>query len=395
MLWVNLRAVSCAMLLLSASCTYLAEPPAQGAGVPATATQEAAAMTSGSPSKARQATPPTTDLVTVRDPVENAFTVGMPKGWHNRTHSVRVSDVHSTVLNTVSPDGTVLIFSGDPSLPQYWSPGAASPVHYEMARLNPRMKIEPFVPASKYFADYVRRKFGALPDFALLAVEPDPAAEERFRSKAAAAGLNLRPTFANVSFRYTDAGRTMSALAIGCTADGGDFWTATVSGIVTEGGDPRSYVPMLDAMGRSYQTNPAWTQEQAARHQARMAQIDAFGRQMTAQHEQNMAAIQQSARLHQDRMRAIETQGDASMRSYNQRMAASDAQHRTFLNYMNEERTVVDSSGKTYQVDASYDRYFVSKRDGTYVGGHSGMDLEALRALGLDPSAYEEVKIAR
>ncbi|MEZ0230229.1 MAG: hypothetical protein ACAI25_16525 [Planctomycetota bacterium] len=330
----------------------------------------------------------------MRDPIENAFTVGMPRGWHNRTHSVRVSDVHSMLLSTVSPDGSVLIFSGDPSLPQYWSPQAATPLLYDMARFNRHMRIEPFVPAPRYIPEYIRRKFGTLPDFALLAVEPNPAAAERLRASAAAAGINLWPTAADVSFRYTDAGRTMNALVMGSTTDGGSFWTVTVSGIATEG-DPKDYVPMLDAIGRSHQMNPAWQREQATRHQARMAQIDGFGRQMTSQHEQNMAAIQQSARVHQERMRAIEAQADASMQSYNQRMAAGDAQHRSFLNYVNEERTVVDSSGKTYQVAASYQRYFVNKHDGTYVGAHAGMGPELLRALGLNPGDYEEAKIVR
>ena len=87
--------------------------------------------------KSQRTTPPTTDLVTMRDPVENAFTVGMPKGWKNQTYSARVTSIHSTVATSVSPDGSVVIFSGDPSIPQYWSPAAATPITYEMARVQP------------------------------------------------------------------------------------------------------------------------------------------------------------------------------------------------------------------------------------------------------------------
>jgi hypothetical protein len=339
-----------------------------------------------------KSTPPTTDFVTMRDPVENAYTMGMPNGWHNRTYSVRVFDIHSMVATTISPDGSVLIYSGDPSIPHYWSPAAATPVHRDMARYHPRMRIEPFVRATSYFPGYVKRKFGVLPGFELGSTEADPEAEEKMRHKAAAMGIRMMPTVAKVSFRYTDNGKPMNALVIGTTSDSGPFWVVTVSGIATTG-DPKDYVDMLDAMGRTYQANPAWQAEQARRHQERMAQIEAFGRQLTAQHQRNMAAIQLSAQLHQQRMAAIQAQGDASMKAYYDRMASSDAQHRTFLNYINDERTVVDSSGETFQVDGSYQRYFVNKHDGTYVGGDSTMEIDKLRGLGLNPNDYEEVKI--
>ncbi|WP_164019997.1 hypothetical protein [Pyxidicoccus trucidator] len=343
---------------------------------------------------APRSTPPTTDLVTVRDPVENAYTMGMPKGWHNQTYSARVYDIHSMVTHSVSPDGSVLIFSGDPSIPQYWNPAAATPVHYDMARVHPRMKIEPFVPATDYFPGYVKRKFGKLPDFKLLSTEADAQAEQKLRKRFADAGLRVQATIANVAFSYMDGGKPMNALIIGSTTDNGSFWVVTVTGIAASG-DPKQYLPMIEAMGRSYQQNPAWQAEQNRKHQERMAQIQEFGRQMTAQHHRNMAALQQSAQRHQQRMEAIHAQGDASMKSYYDRMAAGDTQHRNFLNYVNEENTVVGSSGKTFQVDSSYQRYFMHKRDHTYVGGDVRMDLDTLRSLGLNPDDYEEVKIVK
>jgi hypothetical protein len=263
-----------------------------------------------------------------------------------------------------------------------------------MARANPRMKIQRFVRATDYFPGYVKRKFGQLPDFKLLATEVNRDVEAKLREKIAGAGLRLEPTAADVSFTYSDAGKAMRALIIGATLDSGAFWVVTVSGIATTG-DPKAYVPMVDAMGRSHQVNPQWQAEQNRIHQQRMAQIEAFGRNMTAQHQQNMAAIQQSAQRHQQRMQAISAQGDASMKSFNDRMAAGDAQHRTFLNYVNEESTVVDSSGKTFQVDGSYQRYFLNKQDGSYVGGDIRMDVDKLRSLGLNPDDYEEAKIDR
>lgn len=343
---------------------------------------------------AAKSTPPPTDLTSMRDPVEGAFTIGMPKGWQNRAYSARVFDIHSAVITTVSPDGSVLVYSGDPSLPQYWTPAHATPVHHDMTRFNPRMKIEAFVPATKYFPDYVQKKFGKLTDFKLISTEADPVAEAKMREAFAAAGMGAsKPTAANVSFSYTDNGKPMRALVVGSTTDSGPFWIPTVSGIATTG-EPKDYVDMLNAMGRSYVTDPSWQAEQTRKHQAQMAQIDEFGRQMTAQHQRNMAAIQASAQRHQQRMAAIQASNDASMKAFNDRMASSDAQHRAFLNYINDEHTV-SAGGKSFQVDNSYQRYFVNKQNGTYVGGDVTMDPDKLRSMGLNPNDYEEAKIVR
>ncbi|RYG31307.1 hypothetical protein EON81_23185 [bacterium] len=337
-------------------------------------------------------TPPTTELVNLRDPVENAFSMSLPKGWDNQIYSSRAFDIHSMVMTSVSPNGSVVFFSGDPNIPQYWNPAAATPVHYDIARVHPRMKIVPFEPAMEYFPEYVQRKFGKLPDFKVVSTVPDTDTQGKLKSRFAAAGVNMNPTSAKVTFTYTDGGKSMKALILGTTTDSGPFWMASASGIATSG-DPKTYLPMLDAMGGTHKMNPQWQAAQAQKHQERMAQMQAFGRQLTAQHNQNMAAIQASAQRHQQRMQTIWAQGDASMKNYYDRMAAGDVQQRRFLNYINDENTVVGSGGKTYQVDNSYQRYFMKKSDRTYVGGDSTMDIDKLRSLGLNPDDYEEVKI--
>ncbi len=131
----------------------------------------------------------------------------------------------------------------------------------------------------------MKRKFGRLPQFKLAATEANPEAEARLREKFAAAGLQMAPTVANVTYTYLDAGKPMRALVVGTTFDSGPFWIATVSGIATTG-DPRAYLPMLDAMGRSFQVNPAWQAEQNRKHQERMAQIASLGRQNPDDYEE-------------------------------------------------------------------------------------------------------------
>jgi hypothetical protein len=214
------------------------------------------------------------------------------------------------------------------------------------------------------------------------------------QDRYAEAGVDLKATASRVAFSYTDGGRPMRAMVWGQCSDGGAFWIPTVQGITTTG-DPAKYLPTLDAMGKSRKMNAQWKARQAQKHQEAMAQIQQFGKRMTEQHHRNMAWIQQGAQRHQQRMQAIQAQADAGTRAFNDRMASSDAQHRAFLNYINDESTVVSSTGQTFQVDSGYQRYFVHKRDRTYVGGDLRMDLDRLRELKLNPDDYEEVKVRR
>lgn len=375
--------------VLCVSCARLpeAESEAQSASKTKTKTQK----TQADPQKP---TPVQLKLVTLKDPVENAYTVGMPEGWANRTHSVRVFNIHSMLDITVSPNGSVLIYAGDPSIPQYWSPDAANPITYDMARVNPRMRIEPFRPAAAFFPEYVKRKFGKLPDFKITASGPDEELREKLQAKFDERGINMRATAAQVAFTYTENGTRRNALIMGQCADSGAFWIPTVCGITTTG-NPKDYIPMIDAIGKSRKMSQEWQALQNQKHQEAMAQIQRFGEMLTAQHNRNMDWIQQSAQRHQQRMQAIHAAGDASMKAFNDRMASSDAQHRSFLNYINEENTVASPGGKTYQVDSGYQRYFLHKRNGTYLGGDMRMDLDKLREFNLNPDDYEEMTIKR
>ena len=335
-------------------------------------------------------TPPTTEIQTMRDPVEDMFSMGMPKGWANRVYSVRVFDVNTMVATAISPDGSVVIFAGDPSMPQYWSPG--NEFAQQMAQYNKMLKIQSFVPADQYLPAYVKRKFGKLPGFKITAAESDEAGREKLQRRFDAANAPIRATVAKVDFSYEDGKRSFHAKILGATCDSGSFWSATVAGVTTTG-NPDRYIPMIEAMGKTQKMNPAWQARQQERHQEAMAQIQRFGEQMTGRHNANMAWIQQSAQRHQARMGAIQAQGDASTRAFEQRMSSMDTTQRSFLNYINDENTVVGSGGKTYQVDNSYQRYFMHKSDRTYVGGDVTMDVDHLRKLGLNPDDYEEVKV--
>lgn len=335
---------------------------------------------------------PVTEMVEIRDPVEDCFTVSVPKGWHNRAYSARAYDVHREVVTSVSPNSDTVLFLGDPSIPQYWNPSQANPMTYEFARVNPMMKIEPPQAAEQYFSAYTRRKFGKLQNFKLGTITENVKTVQSMQAMLQKNGIQGHVSAVDVPFTYQDKSTKMSAHLVGISIDFGGFWIVDVSGVSTAG-KASDFLPMLSTMAKSKKTNPQWTAKQQALHQQRMDQIRAHGEMMNAQHQRNMEWIQASATRHQQRMQAIWASNDASMKSYYERSASSDLQHQRFLNYINDENTVVGSGGKTWQVDSSYQRYFVHKRNNTYLAGDIRFDADEIRRRGLNPDDYEEVKI--
>lgn len=335
---------------------------------------------------------PSTDLVSVVDPVNSAFTVEVPADWDNLVYSTVDGQMHNEVVNSVSPDGGTVVFIGDPKIPSYWNPATANDITRSFAEQLDSMELAPYSPAPEYFEAYVRRKFEGLDGFQLVGVERNTTTEQSIVQQFIDAGMQPpQVDAADVRFSFVDAeGVPTEALVIGTTVDSGDFWRADVVGAASDGAVD-DYLPMLSMMTKSKQTNPEFIALQDQRHQATMAMIQQRTDEMTRQHQANMAWIQDSANAHQQRMQSIWQAGDASVAGFYDRMRSGDVEQRQFLNYINEESTVQNSSGTKFQVDNSYQRYWMNTTDNTYVGGDVNFGESQLRELGLDPSAYEEV----
>lgn len=325
-------------------------------------------------------------LVSVKDPVEGAFTALMPKGWRNQAYLFRVYQLYRTVMTSLSPDGNTLLFSGDPKMPNYAVPnGLMNPNTMPVAFLNPLMRFSNYVPAAEYFPNYVRTKFGKLPGFGLIKTTPDPDALRTMREAAAKRGLNVNVQTAMVHFVYQDGKKTMNAIARGYTMAFMDTWTVDVSGVTTTG-DPNHFLPLLKRM--TTKVDPQWN---AREQQMRQQRFD----QLRQDSQNNIAAINTSNQNHQMRMESIQDAGDASMQRWYQSNAQSDKTHRGFINYITGENTVVANNGKAFQVDNSHQKYFVNKHNNTYIGTDAHTNLEDLRRRGLNPNDYEPVKIRR
>jgi hypothetical protein len=339
------------------------------------------------------ASAPTTSTVTMRDPVEDSFTVEVPEGWDSVAYSSGAFDVHRNVVSTVSPDGKTVMFVGDPRIPFYWEPSSVTDIFRQTVDAFDFYEIQQFQPSESYVPDYVTRKFGELPGFEITSVGPEPELLAQLE-KSLIEGAGFSATAAEVRFTYEASGTPINAIVVGWALSGGQAWTTDVYGLATDR-NPDDYRPMLDAMASSVTTTPEWSARSQANHEQTMAQIQAFGEELTRQHNANMAWIQQSAAAHQSRMQAIWAQGDASMQSYYDRMDSMDHTQRDFLNYINEEETVSGGSTGTRQVATGATNYWVNKYDGTYVGGDINFGESQLREIGLNPDDYEQVTVVK
>ncbi len=344
--------------------------------------------TAARPQGGKQSSAATGAMVTLKDPVEGSFTIKMPKGWRNQAYLVRVYELHNVVATSLSPDGKTLLFIGDPRLPYHMVPTPYMNAETFTAPMNPLMKFAEYQTADQFFARYVRGKFGKLPGFRITKTGPNPEVIQQVRESLQRGNVQMQVSAVRIAFDYTDNGKPMHGLVNGATMTNGSVWFPAVSGVSTPG-DPVKQNAVLFRVVASHRTDPGWKARQQQQHEQRMARL-------RQDHANMIASFNASNRRHEMRMKSIQDAGDASMQRWYQNQAKSDATHRNFLNYITDEHTVVDSSGKAYQVDNSHQRYFVHKRDNTYIGTDTHTSLDDLRAkMQINPDDYKEVKIKK
>jgi len=336
-----------------------------------------------------------TSFVTLTEAIYGAFTAEVPDGWDSVAYTTVEGQMANNVLASVSPDGSTVIFSGDPGIPSYYDPDQATDVIRQFTEWVPSMELARYTPADAYLQGYVPEKFGGLDGFALDGIEPLPERAAQIEEAGRAAGGSYTVEAARARFSFTDEqGQPNRGYVDAVTMNGGVGWLVNVNGAATTG-DLEALLPVALSVTDSIRMTPDFVANQQARHEATMAQMQAFQEEMTRRHGENMARLQQSAASHQARMEAIWASNDAQITAYYDRMQQGDVNHRAFLNYINEENTVVGPSGGKVQVAGGYERYWINVNDGSYLGGDAALDESALRELGFDPSAYQEAPIVR
>ena len=330
------------------------------------------------------------------DPVEQAFTIELPKGWKNDAYVKRDGIFTVSVATAESPDGADALFYGDPKMPRFVAPEAALPQN----RNDPNTRIQAYQPAERFLPEYVKSRFAKLPGFKLTGVSAEPELVEKNRQALQKLNMSVQGLHsARVDFTFEQSGKVRHGSLFGSTLDMGIIWAASVAGIVSSS-DPTRLRSALFHVLESQKALPEWKEKERVaaadrqrQHAYIMATIAANTEVLKANHASNMATLNGMAVRHQARMDAIHAAGDASRAAYKARDAASDNNQRGFLNYITEQNTVAGPSGRTFQVDNKYDRYYLNKTDNSYIGVKGGTTLNDLP--GVNPGDYEEGSIQR
>lgn len=335
-------------------------------------------------------------LVLVTEPLEGAFTLLMPAGWNNEAHLQREHALNRVIASAVRPDKSTLIYLGDPRLPIFMEPNPY--IDPGLMQFSPQMRVQPYTPADRFFGDYVHQCFGRAPGFQITELTDSPEMQRTVGTRRPGSVV----TAVAVTFRHVSHGKPMRCRLFGLVHGWNGMWTVDVATVSTASDlDPLSSLVLRMMTSRHF--HPGWAAAQQQLHEHRMA----MGRQQN-QFINDMTELQRQG--HQQRMRDIQSAGAANTQRHEERMAQSDAAQRNWMtqqaqadaaqrarvNAIREEHTVADSGGATYQVDARHERYFVNKRDNTYIGTGAAIERNDLRqAYGVNPDDYEEVKIVR
>jgi hypothetical protein len=346
--------------------------------------------------------------VTVVDANEGAFSIQMPAGWQNQAATLRPYGQLRTVVTSQSPDGTLFLFAGDPNLPGFTEPTSMY-AEVTMMNQNPLMQIHPYVAADTFFPQYLQGRYGRAPGFRITSIGPNPTIEQRVYAQARERGMQAHFTCVLIQFEFQDNGMPVHGVLNGTVLVMNGNWFPDVSGVCTTGDVNRGY-EMLMQMMNSYQANAGWRQQQDNLHHQRMNQIQQDHQSamasMQAGHQARMDAIHQAGAVNTQIWQERQQQNDASHQSFIDSIRStpasvesgggfSDVSHQRFLNAIKEQETVLDGSGQSYQVEAGHERYYVNKRDNTYIGTGATTEREDLRKRGLNPDDYEEVRIKR
>lgn len=346
----------------------------------------------------------TESMVAVTEPMEGAFTILMPEGWQNQAYLQREHSLNRIIASSIQPDGGTMIYLSDPRIPYFMEPNPY--IDPQLMAFSPSMRMQPYTPADAFFQDYVRQCFSGAPHFRITEITDSPDLQRILEEEARRGEHQPRSTSVRIAFEHHHNGQPLRCLLHGVTAAIPSVWYADLFTVSTTG-DLSRYNELALQMVASRRFNPVWANAQRALQAQQLAHQRAMGQQQL-DHINNMTRIQTQG--HNQRMQDIQNFGQANTRMHEDRMTQSDAQHQSWMNQqawednlqrdrintIREQHTVIDSGGNAYQVDNHHERYYLNKRDNTYIGVSSATELHDLRRThGVNPDDYEEVKIVR
>ncbi len=318
------------------------------------------------------------EFVTMTDPKENAFSIDMPKGWNNMISLERVGTETRNCGVSISPDNKIRFFISDPSIPSFTKPMPQIGLHEGYNSGNPMSQVRSFIPADKFYTDYVTNAFGRNQGFKIVSVSPDREVEKKYRDTFKSMGDvsgQMGAHTAIVIFEFTLNNEPYKGKLLGVSVDGPMSWNADLNGFTA----PASQFEMAEKIARkmsdSFKTNPQWREQQnqafAARMQNQRDQSNAQMQQMTSAHNQRMNDMQNDWNAHQQRMGNLQQSYDSHNNAWQNQQNSLDNQHKRTIDGIREEQLVRGNNGQYGKVESGYNNYYVNPNTNQYFGTNS------------------------
>ncbi len=279
------------------------------------------------------------------DPRENAFSIEVPQGWITQGGLERKSAIDTRAwVKAKSPDGQVLVFSGDPEIPPFTIPNQMMEWtgFREGSWYSPDGGLNRWI-VSRYMngADFAQSYAGRLgcPQVRITQRRNRPDQAQAMNEMNARYGLPSRLDVGEVMFScaangqptngYVAAGTTMTAIP---GTEGGMWHVTILVGFLAAQGREAEAQAALKRMIESTEVNPAWAQAQL-KTTARVSEIT----RETNEHISNIIT-----------------------QTYESRQATLDEVYRKYDNSIRGQEDVSDpQTGQTYKVESGSNYYWV------------------------------------
>lgn len=310
-----------------------------------------AARAQGGPSE------PALSFVRWADPLENAFSLEVPRGWRVDGGTFRATTVDVRVeLRVDSPDDRVRIRSGDRNIPSFALPTAmlAFTGLREGSWYSPgygtQMMVRSYLPGARFASDYLQRVLQ--PEFGAARIEN----ERELSAPSVGFGQQVHQGEVQFSIGSQWRGRLFASTTLMGMPDGSGLWFVTdLLGYLAQPGSESLAETVVGHMRQTAQINQQW----AAAQQGMTAQTNAtvaWNSQWQAQHQQQIS-------------QTLQETSEIVSRSHEQRQAVQDDVFRRIGNTNTGQTDVLDAStGETWKLESGSNHYWRDAGSNVIVG---------------------------